>query len=135
VTMSTGFSVRIEAPGKQFLTANGRGVWMKWHKLTATWRLNAAWAARMAGIPRQGERVRVVAELRFTSKRRRDVANWYPTVKACIDGLVDAHVLVDDSDTYVQGPDMRVGPSDSNGCVVLHLMPIEPDRNDVAEAA
>jgi hypothetical protein len=41
----------------------------------------------------------LVAESR--PKRRVDLGNLYPTVKACIDGLVDAKVVDDDDETHV----------------------------------
>lgn len=45
-----------------------------------------------------------------TTNRRRDVGNLYPTVKACLDGIVsDAKVLPDDDDRHVVGPDIRPG--------------------------
>ncbi len=36
------------------------------------------------------------------SNRRMDTPNWYPTVKALIDGLVDAKVLSDDNDKIIR---------------------------------
>lgn len=44
------------------------------------------------------------------SRRRIDPANFYPSFKAAVDGLVDAGVLEDDDHTRVVGPDMRLGP-------------------------
>lgn len=53
-------------------------------------------------------RQHATAYLRFpTAREKRDPANWYPTVKAMIDGIVDAGVLADDSTRYLLGPDMR----------------------------
>lgn len=37
------------------------------------------------------------------STRRTDAPNWYPTVKALIDGMTDANVFADDDDTIVTG--------------------------------
>jgi hypothetical protein len=45
------------------------------------------------------------------SRRRIDPANFYPSFKAAVDGLVDAGVLEDDDHTRVIGPDMRLGPT------------------------
>lgn len=42
-------------------------------------------------------------------RRRRDPANWYPSFKAAVDGVIDAGVLEDDDYTRVIGPDMRIG--------------------------
>lgn len=33
--------------------------------------------------------------------RRRDSPNWMPTAKAALDGIVDSHVITDDSDNHV----------------------------------
>lgn len=46
----------------------------------------------------------VVVEMRLTfprRDRRRDSPNWVPTAKAALDGIVDAHVIEDDSDAHV----------------------------------
>lgn len=46
----------------------------------------------------------VVVEMRMTfprRDRRRDSPNWVPTAKAALDGIVDAHVIEDDSDAHV----------------------------------
>lgn len=60
-----------------------------------------AWLAMAAGIPFM-ERISVVAQpLSKTRRWRPDVAACYPTVKAAIDGLVDAGVIVDDDDQHL----------------------------------
>jgi len=74
-----------------------------------TWRTSAGWKAKHDKIPHL-DRAHIVAVLSFGDARRRDPANWYPTAKACVDGLVDAGVLTDDSARYLTGPDMRLGP-------------------------
>lgn len=55
------------------------------------------------------ERVHVTVTFIWPDYRRRDVHNWMPTVKAIIDGIVDAGLLKDDSDKYLSGPDLRIG--------------------------
>lgn len=55
------------------------------------------------------------------SRRRADPANWYPSFKAGIDGLVDAGVIEDDDHTHLVGPDMRIGPVVTGGQIVLHI--------------
>lgn len=37
-------------------------------------------------------------------RRRRDVANWMPTAKPIVDGLIDYGLLPDDSNRYLMGP-------------------------------
>jgi crossover junction endodeoxyribonuclease RusA len=51
----------------------------------------------------------ILGVLHPNSHRRVDPANFYPSFKAAVDGIVDAGVLVDDDHTRVIGPDMRIG--------------------------
>jgi hypothetical protein len=67
--------------------------------------------------------------MHFPDHRRRDPANWAPTAKAVIDGLVDAKVFTDDDHKHLIGPDMRIGdpvPNRERGLTVL----IFPDERD-----
>lgn len=48
------------------------------------------------------------------TKRRMDTPNWYPTVKALIDGLTDAGVFVDDNDAVIKSYMFTRGPVTSN---------------------
>lgn len=110
-----------------WLTANQRGSWRRSHRLIRDWRNLGAWSARAAHIPRLAA-ARVIVELRFTSARRRDPANWSPTAKALVDGLVDAGVFADDDSSQVFGPDLRIGPPCTGvpyGLVVIHLLPLD----------
>lgn len=50
---------------------------------------------------------RLVVWYRFPSNIRREVSNLQPTSKNIVDGLVDAGLLVDDRDEFVDGPDNR----------------------------
>lgn len=56
----------------------------------------------------------LVAYLGFPDKRRRDLHNLYPTLKALIDGIVDAGALLDDSHQHLAGPDLRVASEKSD---------------------
>jgi len=53
-----------------------------------------------------------------------DPANWYPSFKAAIDGLVDVRLIEDDDHTRVAGPDMRPGAPVEGGQIELHIRPI-----------
>ena len=93
----------------EWITANQRLHWRRKAERTALWRESAAWWARQNKVPRLA-RGSIIGELRFATQRRRDPANWAPTAKACVDGLVDAGVFDDDDATRVTGPDMRIRP-------------------------
>jgi hypothetical protein len=97
----------LQVVGREWLNLNDRGHWAQRARRIADWRSAAAWRARAAKVPRL-ERAKVVAYVLVPDRRRRDPHNWTPTAKACIDGLVDVGVLVDDSARYLDGPDMRL---------------------------
>jgi crossover junction endodeoxyribonuclease RusA len=65
------------------------------------------------------QRAHILGILRPPSARRADPANWYPSFKAAVDGLVDAGLLDDDDHTRVVGPDMRLGEKIKGGQLVL----------------
>lgn len=48
------------------------------------------------------------------TSRRMDAPNWYPTVKALIDGLTDAGVFEDDNDKVITSYTFRRGPVTTN---------------------
>jgi crossover junction endodeoxyribonuclease RusA len=95
-------------PDVPLLNANTRMHWRKKAAVSAAIRRSTELAARDARLPRL-EKVRIIAEYLPVDRRRRDPANWAPSAKAAVDGLVDAGVLDDDDHTRVIGPDMRLG--------------------------
>lgn len=121
----------VELPWLALLNANGRRHWR--YRATATRRLReaATWLTIKADVPRL-QRAHVLCELRFPDRRRRDPANWSPSAKAAVDGLVDAGVLPDDSARYLDGPDMRLGEPEPSGYtsgfgrLVLHITEVSP---------
>jgi hypothetical protein len=70
------------------------------------------------------ERVHVLGILHPPKNDRRDPANWYPSFKAAVDGLVDAGLLEDDDHTRLLGPDMRLGAKVKGGQLVLVVRPL-----------
>lgn len=72
------------------------------------WRQAAHWAAKAEKLPRL-HKAQIIATLHFGDRRRRDCHNYYPTLKAIVDGLVDYGLLPDDSHQYLIGPDIRMG--------------------------
>lgn len=116
----------VELPDRLLLlNANDRLHWRVRRDRTAAIR-TAAWAlAKQMKIPLLA-RAYIVAEYCPTDRRRRDPANWAPTAKAAVDGLVDAGVLPDDSAEYLDGPDMRLGLVTPGGRrFLLHITELE----------
>lgn len=129
------YEVQLPA-GMPLLSANGREHWRP--KAAATRAIRDAAHLAVKGAPglRQAvlaargaaamERAHVLAVLHPADRRRRDPANMYPAVKAALDGIVDAGVLVDDDSTRVVGPDMRLGSTVRGSQLVLWLTPLGP---------
>lgn len=104
--MSREWSYTIFAPA-EWLNINQR------HKrrpdvTIAAWRGLSSALAQYCKIPPLG-RAKVTAELRWVDRRRRDASNYMPTIKAAIDGLVDAQVLADDDDEHLLELTIRRG--------------------------
>lgn len=75
--------------------------WSKVHAKTAEWRQAFGVLARAAKVPRL-DRVRITAVVHLAG-RPLDTDAIAPTVKAAIDGLVDAKVIPDDTPAHVLG--------------------------------
>ena len=110
----------LAAPGP-WITANHRMHWAVRADRTRRWREVTAWTAKRLRIP-HFDRMHITCLLHFRLARRRDPANWAPTAKACVDGLVDAGVVDDDDDTHVIGPDMRIGPPGGRAESVVFML-------------
>jgi Holliday junction resolvase RusA-like endonuclease len=93
-------------------------------RLTRDLRQAAYLCAKNAKVPHLA-RAHVIAEYRPPDRRKRDSHNLFLSAKAAVDGLVDAGVLTDDSDEYLTGPDMRPGPIEKSGRLVLHITELE----------
>lgn len=108
------------------LTANQRLHWAPKAELVKQIRGDVATLARSKRLPLGLDRIEVTLHWQAPDRRRRDSDNLYPTLKACIDGLRDAGVVVDDDSTRV-----------TSNCVV-HEGPADPtlylavwDRSDI----
>ncbi|HET8681270.1 MAG TPA: hypothetical protein VFM54_05280 [Micromonosporaceae bacterium] len=101
------WTVEIPAPAP-WLNANGRRDRRGLAPIVKLWRDAAHTYARKAKVPKLG-RVRVEACLRWADRRTRDAHNYYPTVKAAIDGLVDYGVVDDDRDAHLASVEIRCG--------------------------
>jgi crossover junction endodeoxyribonuclease RusA len=106
--VSRPYELFVPAAGLKWINSNDRLLWMQKARYVRAWRERTWYVAKAAHLP-VIERAHVLAELQFADSRRRDPANWAPTAKACVDGLVDAGVFRDDDHTRVLGPDLRLG--------------------------
>lgn len=88
------------------LTANDKHHWARKAALTKQLRRWGYLLAREGqGVARLHlTRARVEFEFAYPDRRRRDRHNLAPTVKAMMDGLIDAGLLPDDADRFLDGP-------------------------------
>lgn len=95
-------TLTIQVPPNLWLTANQRLHWSTRMRRTKMLRAYAASEARIHGLAgrRLGPCV-VTAVIGYPTKGRADPTNAAPTVKAIIDGLVDARVWDDDDHTHL----------------------------------
>lgn len=82
------------------LSANDRTHRMARAEAVKKWRRDAYYTIRDARVPPLGK-VTVQLVAYPPVKRRRDAPNLAPTSKVCVDAMVDAGVVPDDSDRYV----------------------------------
>ena len=81
------------------------------------------------------DRAHILGVLHPSTNGRRDPANWYPSFKACVDGLVDAGLFADDDHTHVLGPDMRLGAVRDRDQLVLVVRGLEPGEDPLGYGA
>jgi hypothetical protein len=112
MTSTPGRTWTVELPPMELLNANQRIHRQAAAKATRLIREKTGWTVFAAKVPKL-QRAHILVELRFWEARRRDPANWAPSIKAAIDGVVDAGVLEDDDATHLDGPDIRLGRIDT----------------------
>jgi hypothetical protein len=76
-------------------------------------------------------RAHILGVLHPSTNGRRDPANWYPSFKAAVDGLVDAGLFEDDDHTRVLGPDMRLGAVRDQDQIVLVVRALAPGEDPI----
>ncbi len=105
------YTLTLDVTSPQLLvSANRRIHWAQRARTCRHWRQLTHLTARNEGLPTL-DWAGVTVTVRFPDRRRRDIGNLHPYLaKPIVDGLVDACVVVDDSDDYLVGPDLRRDP-------------------------
>lgn len=112
MTTEPVLTITFEPPGK-LINLNDREHWSKRSQLVKLWRTAAFYATKQAmhdtGVKRLEGRHRIAVEFPVRGQRRRDNHNFPP--KACVDGIVDSGLILDDSTEYVtvDEPTLTVG--------------------------
>ena len=107
------------------LNANQRLHWA--HKAKLTKQIRNAVTLLARDVPFL-DRIQVRLDWVVTDKRRRDEDNLFPTFKACIDGLVDADVVPDDTSDFVVREHPRiVRVQDGEKRIELHIVEVAPE--------
>jgi crossover junction endodeoxyribonuclease RusA len=93
------------------LTLNQRLHFRERSRRTAAVRTEIAWRAKAAGVGRH-DHVGVWLHFATGDRRSRDADNLVATLKACLDGLVTAGVISDDTPEHVTWwmPQIQAGP-------------------------
>lgn len=103
------------AKGNEMISANDRLHYFVKHQLTAHLRQLASevdrWETPM--FTKETPCILII-EIRPPNTRRMDSPNWYPTVKALLDGLVDAGLLSDDNNQVIKEMRFRTGATHQN---------------------
>lgn len=111
------WTITVPAPA-QFINLNQRLHWAQKAKLTRTWRSMTDLKARLAKLPKGLTRVHIVAHVTKPTNRQYDVHNLMPTLKACVDGLVDYGLIPNDTNAHLTGPDLRQGGKGEAGVTI-----------------
>ncbi len=96
---------------------------------TKEWREAFAWLAKQQRIPPLGA-IEVVAIPHLSDMRVQDVAACLPSVKAAIDGLVDAGVILDDGPRHVHRVCFNRPMHDGRNCLTLIITELEEVRHE-----
>lgn len=114
-----------------WLTMNRRPHWSTRWRLTRAWRTAACASAcqQLGRTPAARRRGRTIVKVSFPTTQpntRRDPHNWSPTVKAIVDGFVDAGVWPDDTSDQVVviDPEFHHSPAAFSATVRVWLYPV-----------
>ncbi|MDT0302952.1 hypothetical protein [Streptomonospora wellingtoniae] len=110
----TGRTVTVALPRLPRLNSNQRMHWSVWRRRTRLIRETAAWVTTsLREAPM--ERAQITAVIHPKTNARFDPHNLQPTVKAAIDGIVDARLLADDDSKRVVSVAFVAGEKDPAG--------------------
>lgn len=119
-------TITFEVPRAWWLTSNGRYHWQQRAQRTRWIRHAAALAARGT---RQHRQAHVTAYVAYPRANRADPGNAYPTLKAAIDGVIDAGILPDDDHKHLPALTIRRDPPTGRaGVYRVRLVLTRPDR-------
>lgn len=98
-------TITVTIPTDEWLSSNQRLHWAQKAKRTRAIRTRARMlglaALRAGNITTHTNKTHVHVLVAYPTARRADPPNAYPTVKAIIDGLVDARIFPDDNSDHV----------------------------------
>ena len=120
------YTLELVAPC-EWIRSNDRRHFHAAAALTRKWRETAAWRARQERLPKITQPVEITAVIHRADRRKADAPNSWPSVKAAIDGLVDAGVLVDDNDTCVLATTFRPGAVMERSQLTLIIQIVKED--------
>ncbi|WP_431870880.1 hypothetical protein [Nocardiopsis eucommiae] len=111
---ATGRTVTVNLPHMPYLNSNQRLHWATKARKTKAIRDAAAWATKALNQTPMAA-VEITAVIHPKTNRRFDPHNFQPTVKAAIDGIVDAQLIADDDATRLVSVAFRAGEKDPTG--------------------
>lgn len=96
---------------KEMLNANDRLSWQKSHKITARLRRLGEIEGRKCKTTtyNKNHSCGLIITVFPPTKRRMDPPNFYPTIKALVDGLTDAKIWTDDNHEVIKYMTFRYG--------------------------
>src|SRR5690625_6966711 len=106
-------TIILDIPRDWWLTSNGRYHWAQRAQRTRWIRHAAALAARGTRPHRQAH---VTAYVAYPRANRADPGNAYPTLKAAIDGVIDAGILPDGDHKHLPALTIRRDPPTVRAC-------------------
>ena len=118
---------RLEFPQRPW-TTNAERAGNRWEraKLTKDWRTGFQLLAKYEKIPPMSW-ITVTVEPHQKGGRLQDVGACNPSVKAAIDGLVDAGVLPDDSSKFVKSL-VFLPPKNDKNSLVIYIRGVKKER-------